>query len=96
MTHQAMKPIYRLRHKRCRQPSKPEFAMTGILVGIVIGWIAGFGLELVLRKNMPIMMATAIAGLVLGSCSEAIRFWWRMRRFRAGNQPNPARFHEDT
>lgn len=63
--------------------------MTGMLVGIVIGWIVGFGLELVYKKPMVLMMGTAVAGLGLGAGFEAIRLWWRMRRFRAGNEPSP-------
>lgn len=89
MTHQAMKPIYRLRHKRHRHPLKPEFAMTGILVGIVIGWIVGFGLDLVYKKHTALMMVTAVAGLALGAGFEAIRFRWRMHRFRVLNESNP-------
>lgn len=86
MTHNAMKFIYHQpRHKRRPRPSKPEFAMTGILVGIVIGWIVGFGLELGFRQSM-IMMETTMVSLVLGSGFEAIRFWWRMRRFGADNE----------
>lgn len=63
--------------------------MTGILVGIVLGWIVGFGLELVYRQHMALMMATAVAGLLLGAGFEGIRLWWRMRRFRAGKKPHP-------
>ena len=63
--------------------------MTGIMVGIAIGWIVGFGLELVYRKKATLMMATSVAGLLLGASFEVIRFRWRMHRFRTNNQPKP-------
>lgn len=63
--------------------------MTGILVGVVVGWIVGLGLELRIKPNMLFMMGTGIGGLVLGAGFEAIRFWWRMRRFRVGPQSEP-------
>lgn len=63
--------------------------MTGVLVGIVIGWIIGFGLELIYRKHMVLMAGTGIAGMLLGAGLEALRLRWRMHRFRAGNEPNP-------
>lgn len=63
--------------------------MTGILVGIVSGWIIGFGLELVYRKHTALMMGTAVAGLALGAGFEAIRFRWRIHRFRILNETKP-------
>jgi uncharacterized membrane protein YcjF (UPF0283 family) len=81
-----MSTIHQSRNKRAQRPKKPEFAMTGILVGMVVGWIVGLGIELRFKQNMLIMMGTGIAGLVLGAGFEAIRFWWRMRRFRVGKQ----------
>lgn len=89
MTQQSMKSNHQLRGKRRHRPAKPEYAMTSVLVGIVIGWIIGFGLELIYRKHMALMMSTAIGGLLLGAGFEAIRFRWRMHCFRAGNQSNP-------
>jgi hypothetical protein len=89
MIHRAMKSNYQLRGKRLHRPAKPEFAMTGILVGIVIGWIVGFGLELIYSKHTVLMVGTAIAGLLLGAGFDALRFRWRMHRFRAGDQPKP-------
>lgn len=59
--------------------------MTGILVGIALGWIVGFGLELLYRKKAALMAGTAIAGALLGAGFEAIRFRWRMHRFRILN-----------
>lgn len=60
--------------------------MAGIIVGIVVGWIVGLGIELCFKQNMLIMMGTGIAGLLLGAGFEAFRFRWRMRRFRIGQQ----------
>ena len=81
-----MKTAYQLRGKRRPRVPKPEYAMTGILAGIVVGWIVGLGIELCLKPNMFIMMGTGVAGFMLGAGFEAIRFWWRMRRFRTGNE----------
>lgn len=78
--------INQSRRNRALRPKKPEFAMTGILVGLVVGWIIGFGIELCFKQNMLIMLGTGIAGLLLGVGFEALRFWWRMRRFRLGQQ----------
>lgn len=81
-----MSTIYQSRQKRAERPKKPEFAMTGILVGIVVGWIIGFGLELRFKHNILIMAGTGVVGLILGGGFEAARFWWRMRRFRVDKQ----------
>jgi hypothetical protein len=78
--------INKSRRNRALRPKKPEYAMTGILVGIVVGWMVGFGIELRFKQNMLIMMGSGLAGLVLGAGFEAIRFWWRMRRFRVDQQ----------
>lgn len=78
--------INKFRRNRAPRPHKPEFAMTGILVGLVVGWIVGFGIELRFKQNMLIMVGTGLTGLVLGAGFETIRFWWRMRCFRLGQQ----------
>ena len=92
MTRPTAKPLYQLRGKRRQRPVKPEFAMTGILVGIALGWTVGFGLELIYRKKGSLMAAVSVAGLLLGAAFEAIRFRWRMHRFRVCHQPNPRPF----
>jgi hypothetical protein len=84
-----VRAINQSRRNRAQRPKKPEFAMTGILVGIVIGWIVGFGIELRSKQNMLIMMGAGIVGLILGGGFEAARFWWRMRHFRIGQQSAP-------
>lgn len=81
-----MKSAYQLRSKRVRRIPKPEYAMTGIIVGIVLGWIIGFALELVFHRKAALMLLISLAGLLLGAGFEAIRFQWRMYRFRAETQ----------
>lgn len=92
MTQRKSKTIYQLRGKRRHRPAKPEYAMTGILVGIALGWIVGLGLELVYKKHTVLMIGAGVAGLILGAGFEATRFWWRMRRFRADNEPSLRQF----
>ncbi|MBL9219400.1 MAG: hypothetical protein JNG82_12980 [Opitutaceae bacterium] len=87
MTQRTLKSIYQVRGKRHHRPAKPEYAVTGIMVGIAIGWIVGFGLELVYRKKATLMAATSVAGLLLGAGFEAIRFRWRMHCYHANKQP---------
>lgn len=60
--------------------------MTGVLVGIAMGWVVGLGLELVYHKHTLLMLASSIAGLALGTGFEAIRLRWRLRRFRTLNE----------
>lgn len=65
-------------------PAKPEFAWFGVLVGLVAGWITGFILELALnRLNKWIMLAAGFAGVGLGLALEGLRFWLRLRRYKA-------------
>ncbi len=89
MTKRSMTSVHQLRSKRHHRLAKPEYAMTGIIVGIAVGWVVGFGLELVYRKKATLMMATSVAGLLVGASFEAILFWWRMHRFRAANESKP-------
>ncbi|MCB1103273.1 MAG: hypothetical protein H7A44_11190 [Opitutaceae bacterium] len=87
-----MKASYQLRGKRRQRLRKPEYTMTGILVGIIVGWIVGFGIELCFKPNMLIMVGTGVAGFIFGAGFEAIRLWWRMRCFCAGNKIKPRPF----
>ena len=71
------------KRERVSRPKKPEFAMTGVIVGLVVGWLAGLGLEVLLHQKMIVMMLSGVAGVLLGTAFEAIRFWWRLHLFRA-------------
>lgn len=65
-------------------PAKPEFALFGVLVGIVAGWITGFILELALNRiNKWIMLAAGFTGVALGLVLEGLRFWFRLRSYKA-------------
>lgn len=85
----SMKTFNRSRRERALRPPKPEFAMTGILVGMVAGWLISFSVEVLLKQKAIVMMLGGIAGVVLGAGFEAIRFWWRMRRFHAAKNSKP-------
>ena len=72
------------KRERDARPAKPEFAWLGVLVGLVAGWITGFALEVVLNRPMKlIMLAAGFAGVALGLALEGLRFWVRLRRYKA-------------
>lgn len=84
-----MKPFNQSRQSRAQRPQrpqKPEFAMTGIVIGLVVGWIAGFGIEILYEQKMIIMIVGGFAGVALGTVFEAARYGWRMHRFRASKK----------
>jgi len=65
-------------------PAKPEFAFFGVLVGFVAGTITGLFLELALKKiNKWIMLAAGFTGIALGLALEGLRFWFRLRSYKA-------------
>ncbi len=74
------------RQVRARRPKGPEFALTGIFIGIVVGWAVGLGIEILIKPNMIFMVGTGLAGLGLGAGFEAIRFLWRTRRSVTGKR----------
>jgi hypothetical protein len=62
---------------------KPELAITGVGIGLLAGLLTGFAVEIFWKRNMVVMMLGGLVGVLLGAGFEAIRFWWRMHRFRA-------------
>lgn len=69
--------------ERARRPVRPEFGWTGIIIGLVAGWVVGAGVELALGKPKMLIMAAAIFACVLvGGAVEGIRFLVQMRRYR--------------
>lgn len=82
----SIKTFNRSRRERARRPKKPEFAMTGIAVGLVVGWIVGFGVEVFYKQKMIIMIVSGFVGVALGAAFEASRYWWQMHRFRAAKK----------
>ena len=64
--------------------AKPEFVWFGVLAGLGAGWITGFALEVMLTRPMKlVMLAAGFTGLALGLALEGLRFWVRLRRYRA-------------
>lgn len=78
-----MKRFNRSRNERAKRAKKPEFAVTGVVVGLVIGWLVGFGAEILLHQKMIVMVLGGFAGVLLGGIFEAIRYGWKLHRFRA-------------
>ena len=74
------------KRERASRPAKPEFAWFGVIVGLIAGWLTGFTLELLTKPTMLIMLATGFAGVALGGALEGIRYWVRLRRFKASRQ----------
>jgi hypothetical protein len=68
---------------------KPEFAMTGVCIGLFVGLLTGFVVEVIMKQKMIVMMLGGLAGVLLGAGFEAIRFWWRMHRFRTAKNSKP-------
>jgi hypothetical protein len=76
------------KRERTSRPREPEFTMVGVCVGLVVGLLTGFGVEVVMKQSMIVMMLGGVAGVLLGTSFDVIWFWWRMRRFRADKSSN--------
>ena len=63
--------------------------MTGVGIGLLAGLLTGFAVEIFWERNMVVMMLGGLVGVLLGAGFEAIRFWWRMHRFRAAKNSKP-------
>ena len=81
-----MKSLNQSKQSRALRPPKPAFATTGIVVGLLLGWIAGFGIEILYRQKMIIMILSGIAGALVGTAFEATRYQWRMHRYRVAKK----------
>jgi hypothetical protein len=60
------------KRERTSRPRKPEFATAGVVIGCSVGLLAGFGVEVILKQKMIVMMLGGIAGVLLGTGIEAI------------------------
>lgn len=75
------------KRERARLPAKPEFGFTGVIVGMLVGWLGGAGIEVALGKpKMLIMAGTTIVAVAVGSAIEGVRYWLRIRRYRAARK----------
>lgn len=74
------------KRERASRPAKPEFAWFGVIVGLIAGWLTGFTLELLTKPTMLIMLAAGFTGVAIGGALEGIRYWVRLRRFKASRQ----------
>lgn len=74
--------------QRARRASKPEFAGTGIVAGLFVGWLVALLAEVVLGKpKMIVMLLGGFAGVLLGAAFETVRYFWRLRGYRAARSP---------
>ena len=74
--------------QRSRRTVKPEFAGTGIVAGLFVGWLAALLAELALGKpKVIIMLLGGFAGVFLGAVFETVRYFWRLRGYRAARSP---------
>ena len=62
--------------------------MTGVAIGLLVGWLAALVTEILTEPKMIIMLVGGFAGVSIGGLFEAIRYWWRMRHFQAHQQKN--------
>lgn len=54
------------------------------MAGLFVGWLVGAGLEVAAGKPKMLLMAVPMfAGLFVGVAVETVRFWCRVRRYRA-------------
>jgi len=55
--------------------------MAGVALGACMGLVIGLVVEIVLGRGVIVMQAGGAAGCVVGALAEAIRYWWRKRKF---------------
>jgi len=75
------------------QLPRPEFAMTGVVLGACAGMAIGLIVEIVRKRGVIVMQAGGFAGISIGALVESIRFGWRNYRYRKlrreVNEPAP-------
>lgn len=75
------------KRERALRPAKPEFAWTGVLVGLFLGWIGSALVEVAIGKpKMMIMFVGGIGGVLLGFAVEGVRYWWRLRVYHTARK----------
>lgn len=79
------------KRERASRPAKPEFAWFGVIVGMIAGWLTGFTLELLTKPMMLLMLAAGFIGVALGFAIEGLRYWVRLRRFKASRRTENGR-----
>lgn len=73
---------------RLRRPPKPEFAITGIAIGVFAGEAAAVVVEVAIgHPSRWIMLAGGVVGIALGSLVETGRYCWRRHKWRAAVKP---------
>jgi hypothetical protein len=64
------------------RPSKPKFAMTGIVAGVVAGMAFGGVVEMASKPSPIFMQIGGIVGLATGALVESVRYWWQAYIYR--------------
>lgn len=68
---------------RLRRPPKPEFALTGIVIGLFAGEAIAVIVEVAIaHPSRWIMLAGGVVGIALGALVEVGRYCWRRHKWR--------------
>lgn len=71
------------RNARAQRPTKPEFSLTGVLIGAFAGEVIAVGVEVATgHLSKWIMLAGGVTGMVIGLMAEVGRFCWRKHQWR--------------
>jgi F0F1-type ATP synthase assembly protein I len=68
------------------RPSKPKFALLGIIAGTITGMAFGFAIEMTSHPSPLFMQAGGLAGFVVGLLVESARFWWCSYTYRTNSK----------
>jgi len=68
-------------HKKQHHPRsrRIEFGMSGVLIGLFGGMLAGFVIEIGAGGGALMMTLGGMSGAIIGMLCEAVRFWWQKR-----------------